>query len=444
MFELTGQEEINPILSSFPFRYLKHDLVQNALALYGVQACRKLFPLISIPYLARILQPVGWGRYALMGALGDVLVLVIEFGFNLSATREIARHRDSRETCGSIMSSVFGVQLGLSVIGVTGALAAAYMLPGFHDDRRMLAAALFYGVAQGLNPLWFFQGLERIRLASTLEITGKALSLLSIFVFVHYSSDGWKVLLIQAAAPVLSTVAGLFLAWRSFPLRLPSRRRMVEAFRGGWNLFLFRSGESLYGAGNALILGLFAPASSVGYFAAAERLSRASFGLMNPIRDTLYPRLSNLAKHSADKAASLAKVGAYLMIGGGVILAVLIWICAPLMVRLLMGPGFDQAIGTLRILALLPPLLSVTYSMGLQWLIPAGRDREVNRIILSAGFLNIILAVLLAPRFAHVGMAWSVVAAETWVAVCMFYTVWKSTAFGSSPAAEPIRVAVVP
>ena len=85
---------------------------------------------------------------------------------------------------------------------------------------------------------------------------------------------------------------------------------------------------------------------------------------------------------------------------------------APILIHLLMGPGFEPAITVLRIFALLPPLLSITHSMGLQWLWPHGRDAEVNRIILSAGALNLVLAVLLAPRFAHVGMAWAVVCAE--------------------------------
>jgi PST family polysaccharide transporter len=406
-------------------RYLKHDLVRNVIALYGVQACRKILPLITIPYAARVLQPAGWGRYALMASLGEFMVIIIEFGFNLSATREIARNRHLPDTCGEIAASVFFAQGGLSFVAIAFALTAAAIVPSLRQDPAMLAAALLYGLAQGLNPLWFFQGLERMRMAAGLEITGKILGLIGIFIFVRSPQDGWRVLALQTAAPLLSTTAGIFLACRWYPLRKPSASHLVRAFQNGWNLFLFRGGESLYGIGNSLILGFFAPASSVGYFTAAERLSKASFGLLNPIRESLYPRLSHLAGRSADKAAHLAKIGATVMIAGGVALAVVIWILAPLMVRIVMGPGFEPAVPVLRVLSLLPPLLAVTYSVGLQWLLPLGRDKQVNRIILSAGILNVLLAFIFAPRFAHLGMAWAVLLSEVWVACLMCWTVYR-------------------
>ena len=78
-------------------------LARGALALYGVQFVRKIIPLISIPYLARILGPAGWGLVAYVLSFSEILGQVFEFGFNLSATREIARHRADRERCSEIV-----------------------------------------------------------------------------------------------------------------------------------------------------------------------------------------------------------------------------------------------------------------------------------------------------------------------------------------------------
>ena len=86
-------------------------LFHNAVSLYGVQICRKLLPLVSVPYLARVLGPSGWGKVAFVQALGDGMVLFLEFGFNLSATREIARHRDSPRVCGDIIAGTIGAQV---------------------------------------------------------------------------------------------------------------------------------------------------------------------------------------------------------------------------------------------------------------------------------------------------------------------------------------------
>ena len=396
-------------------RLVRSPLVQNTAALYGGQISRKLVPLIIVPYLARTLGPAGWGLVAFAQSLGEFIVLIIEFGFNLSATREIARNRKSKETCGEIVAGVLGAQAALALTAVLAAVVASRWIPLLHGNPKLVGAGLFYAVAQGLTPLWFFQGLERLRLVAALEISGKILGMGAILLLVRTPQDGWVALFVQGLAPALCTAVGIGMAYRVIPFRWPSWPLVRDAIRLGWRMFVFRSGESLYGVGNAFVLGLFAPPTLVGYFASAEKISKAVFGLLNPIREALYPRLSNVVPVSPEKAARLARIGAMVMGAGGVLLGASVFVFAPLLVHLLLGPGFAPAVTTLRILAVLPPLLSITHSVGLQWLLPRGRDAEVNRIILSAGALNLGLAILLAPHFAHLGMAWAVVCAEAFV-----------------------------
>src|SRR5579884_1637111 len=347
-------------------------LFQNIVALYGAQAGRKIIPLLSIPYLARTLGPAGWGLVAFVTALGDFLVILIEFGFNLSATREIARHRDSPAKCGEVMAGVLGAQGLLAALAMVFALAAAQCVPTLRSDPRLLSAGLAYALAYGFAPIWFFQGLEWMRTCAALEISGKLAALAALFVFVHRPEDAWKAMLVGAIPAVVTTVVGLFLALRTIPCRLPAPALVRDALHMGWPMFLFRSTESLYGVGNAFLLGLFAPARFVGYFAPAEKISKAAFGLLNPIREAIYPRLSNLAERHKSDAAYLAKVSAAVMIAGGVLLGGAVMVLAPLLVKLLLGSEFAPVITVLRMMAVLPVLLSVTYSVGLQWLLPLG------------------------------------------------------------------------
>ena len=407
-------------------RLARNDLAQNAAALYSVQFVRKLLPLVIVPYLARVLGPAGWGMVAFMQSLAEFVVLGIEFGFNLSATREIARNRQSKEVCGEIMAGVLGAQVVLAVVGITAATVLSFFIPLLRDNPRLVASGMFYGLAQGFMPLWFFQGLERMRLAATLEVCGRIIGLLAVFVFVRSPQDTWVALAIQGVAPAVTTCAGLFLAYRTIPCRLPGYLLVRGALARGWPLFVFRSAESLYGVANAFILGLFAEPAKVGYFASAEKISRAVFGLLNPIRETLYPRLSNLALHSPVRAARLARAGAAVMISGGLLFSAAVYAFAPQLIGLLMGQAFGPAITVLRILSVLPLVLAVTHSAGLQWLLPFGRDAVVNRIVMAAGGLNLVLAVILAPRLAHIGMAVSVLSAEVFVCLSMLRAVVKS------------------
>lgn len=414
-------------------RIAKSTIFRNALSLYGVQVCRKLIPLVSLPYLGRVLGPGGWGSVALAQSVGEFIVMVIEFGFNLSATREIARHRDAPERCAGVVSGVLGAQAILSVLALLGGLAAMSFVPSLQSQPRLLGAGLVYGLAQGLMPLWFFQGLEKMSLAATLEVSGKLLGLVGLFIFVRQPGDEWKVLGLQALAPALSTIVGLWLVHRVIPFRRPDFAVTREALRTGWSMFLMRSGLSLYSVGNVFVLGLFASDVLVGYFAAAEKLTKAVSGLLLPIREAIYPRLSHLALHDPSKSAPLARLGAIAMGIGGLGLGLCLFFSADFVLPRLMGAQFAPAAPVLRILAILPMVIALTDSVGLQWLLPFGRENAVNKAILGGGLLNLVLAMIFAPRFQHIGMAWCVVTAETVVCLWLAAIVMRSTNFLRKP-----------
>jgi polysaccharide transporter, PST family len=422
---------------------LTHDLVHNVLALYGVQACRKLLPLISIPYLARVLKPEGWGTVAFVISLGEFMALTIEFGFNLSATREIAQNRDSAERCGRIVSGVMASQCLLAGVAAGVVLLLQNHLPILRDHPSLVWAGLLYGIFQGLNPIWFFQGLERIRFAAAVEVIGKVCALGGLFLFVRRPEDQWQVLAVQAAPAFVSTAAGLWLALKCVRLCRPDLPLIRQTLERSWPMFLLRSAESLYGVGNAFVLGFFASPASVGYFSMAERISRAIYGFMEPIREVVFPRLSSLAKRSKQRAAKLAQIGSTLMIAGGVILGIGIYLFAPLIIRLAGAGSFTPAVTVLRILALLPPLMAVTYSVGVQWLLSQGREKVVTRIMLGAGVVNLLLAAALAPQFAQDGMALAVVSAETLVCVSLFFAVRRISPFWIEEA-EPLLSGSLP
>jgi PST family polysaccharide transporter len=404
---------------------LNKKLTRNTLALYGVQFCRKLVPLISVPYLARILGPDGWGRVAFALAFGELLVMLIEFGFNLSATREVARHRDCQKSCREIVAGVLGAQAVLSVAAMAVALILMPLIPGLRHYPMLFASALFYGIAQGIAPMWFFQGLERMGTAAALEISSKVLGLACVFAVAHSPADDWKVLLVQALPPAICSIAGIALIQRATGLEMPRIVAIRGALERGWPLFLFRSGLSLYGIANAFVLGMFAPAAQVGYYASSEKISKAASGLLSPLREAIYPRLASIIGHSPSDARRLVGVGSRIATVAGLLISVTLWVLAPWIVGVLMGAGFAPAITVLRILSVLPLIIAVTESVGLQWLLPQGMDKTVNQIIFSGGFLNLALAFLLASRFAHVGMAWAVVTSESFVAICMSLAVFR-------------------
>lgn len=405
---------------------LRGRTAQNLLALYGVQFANYLLPLITIPFLARILGPAGWGSLAVVQSFAQYLNLLIEYGFHLSATREVARYRSDQNRLAELLAGVLGakVLLVLLAIGLTFALSLG--IESLGRDPRLLWSGVFWAVALALSPTWFFQGLERLRLVAGLEVGTKLVATTLIFALVREPTDAWRVLFLQGIASLFSSGLALALAYREVGFRWPSWQGSLEALRSGRGLFFFRAAVSLYTVGNVFILGLFVPSQLVAYYAGAERLTKAFLGLLEPINRTFFPRLSHLVSQSPQEAARLASRVTGIMGLSGVLGAFLIAALAPLIVMLLLGSGYEPAIQVMRILVLLLPLIALSNALGIQWMLALGLDRPFNRVILVAGLLNLGLALALVPRLAHIGMAYAVVLVEVFVTGGLMFYLWRT------------------
>jgi PST family polysaccharide transporter len=180
-----------PLSKFSPQKLLRSDFVHNVIALYGVQACTYAPPLFTFPYLARVLGPSGWGVVPFSQASGVVIASVVEYGFDISASRETSLQRDAPERLSALISGVLGAKALLAIVCVAGAVVSRRFSHHIAPSRALFWSSTIWGVCQGINMLWFFQGVERMRLASALEIGGKVLATLSIFVLVDKPSDGW-------------------------------------------------------------------------------------------------------------------------------------------------------------------------------------------------------------------------------------------------------------
>lgn len=401
-------------------RGLKHPVGQNALALYGVQAARYILPLITIPYLARILGPSGFGLVVFSQSFAVWLTLILDYGFNLSATRDIARNQGNREQICTTVTGVLSAKLLLLVITGIVALISGLTVPMFRENIEYLFWAWVFAVGLGLSPLWYFQGVERMRLTALLDLAARVVATGGIFLLVNSASEGWKVLAFQASASLL--VSGIALWWMYKETRwcMPRPQIALSVLRSGWNMFLYRGTVSLYTTANIFILGLFVSPALVGLYGGAEKISRAMISLTQPISQSLFPTMNHLIIHSPSRAGRLVRLNIVLMSAFGVGTAIILFVYAPFVVRILLGSGFEQSVPILRILSLMIPSVAIAGVLGMQWMLPLGLDREFNTIAIFAGLFSLIAAFNVAPRLGIAGIAWTLVISETLVTVSMF------------------------
>jgi PST family polysaccharide transporter len=407
-------------------RYFKHTVVQNALSLYGLQIAEYVLPMITVPYLARMLRPEGWGPIIFAQAFSGWTSLLMEYGFQLSATREIARARDSAERRSEIVAGIMSANALLFLFLSAVSAICLFTVQAFRDRPDYFWWAFLIALTNGMKPIWYFLGVERMRFPSMVNLGGRVIYTALIFVFVTSPDKGWIILALQGISSTLVALVLFVAMYRDIAWHRPNTARGMAALRMGWSMFLFRSAVSLYTTANAFILGLFVPPAVVSFYGGAERSNKAAQAFMQPLSLALFPRMSHLIASNLARAAQVARRTLLLFGGLALVIGASVAMLAPFLIPKLLGPGYDPAVPVFQVLAILLPLIAISNVLGVQWMLPLGMDSIFNRIIMSAGLLNIALAVWLAPRYGAVGIAWAVVMAEGFVTLAQAIVLHRS------------------
>lgn len=399
-------------------------MARTAVALYGAHLVGLVVPLVAVPYLARVLRPEGWGMVVFAQSFAAWLALVLEYGFYLSATREIARWRADRERMAQVVAGVQGARLVLLGIVTIGAGVAYLLVPAFQREPAYLFWGWAIAVVQGFTPFWYYQGVERMRGAALAEAGAKIAATAGVFVWVRDPADGWIALALQALAGLVWVVGGNLWIYRSVPFRGLRLRGAGAMLRDAFGLFVYRSAAGAYLQANAFIFGMIAGAPAVAFFGGAERIIRGAINLIHPATQVLYPRISNLVEEDQTAAGRLLGVSLVWVGGLGAGICLVAFFGAPWIVPVFLGPGYEAAIPILRGLALLPPIIALSTVVGIQWALPMRYDRPYYSLVIAAGAINAVLAVLLVPRYGALGMVGSVVAAESFVLLGLLLLAW--------------------
>jgi polysaccharide transporter, PST family len=399
-------------VSSFLGAVLDWQIIRNATTLYGSHFANMFLPLITIPFLARVLGPETWGTVIFVQAVGMYINLAIDYGFEASATRDVARDPANVERHAEIAAGVLGARIMLALGCLIVIAPFALFVPLFQDAGLLVWVGFIWFLAMGFRPLWYFLGVERVGKYLAVEVGIKSAGVAAVFLLVRGPGDALLVFILQGGAMALATSYGMIYMYRCIPFKAPSFATSWLWLRRGWHMFIFYVSTSVYNMGNTIILGFVSAPINVSYYGGAERISRALVSIIFPLVQAVYPRSSHLIVEDRQAAARLARltmgVIAMSALAGGVVL----WILSPYLIQIVLGQGYDEAVSVLRVLLLILPLIGVSAPLINHWFMPLGLESLATRITLSAGAIHVPLAIYLGYNFAHVGIAWAMVVTE--------------------------------
>lgn len=400
-----------------PLPRLRH----NIATLGVLQVANYLIPLITVPYLTRVLGVESYGKMALVQVTMAYFVLITDYGFSWSATRDIAANRDNYDYVSRVFSSTWCAQCLLACFALITLLTAITVIPMLKRDSWLYLAGFTSVMGNIFLPLWLLQGLERMREIAFIQVTARFIALPLLFLYVGSPSDVIFAVLITGGCSMVAGFISLFWIKRK---RLvcwykPAIHDIVTVLREGAVLFLSRLSISLYTTVTPLALGIMAGTTAVGYFSLADKVRILAQSMLDPVSQALFPRMSHLYKNDRAAAATLLRRSLiFVLIIAGCV-SIVLWFGADLIILLLGGKEFGEAAQVLRMIAFLPLLIGLSNVFGVQVMLPNRHNKAFNIILGFAGIFGLCIIWPLTYYNSAVGAAQSIGLVELIVTATM-------------------------
>jgi PST family polysaccharide transporter len=287
----------------------KKRLSTNFFSLSFLQGANHLLGLITLPYLVRVLGVDYIGLLAFASTIIIYFQIFIDYGFNITATKEISIHRNNKPKLIEIYSAIMFIKICLLIISFLLLTILVFSFDMFSKDALVYFLTFGTLVGQVFLPLWLFQGMERMKFITYLSILSKVIFTMSIYVFVKEDNDFILVPILTSFGFLVSGTWSLYLVKKDFGIKFDLQKIhiIIKYLTEGFYVFLSRFYVSLYNNTNTLLLGFFTNISIVGYYSIAEKIVLAICGIFEPINQTLFPFLAQKYKEDYPKFVSLIK-----------------------------------------------------------------------------------------------------------------------------------------
>jgi O-antigen/teichoic acid export membrane protein len=400
-------------------------LRKNIAALSVLQLLNYALPLAVVPYLVRVLGPAHYGLLVFAQASVNYANSVTDYGFNFSATRLVARHRDDPEALSRIFWSTAVAKMLLMFFCFAVLAGLIAVVPVFRSHAALLAACSMLVLGNVLFPMWFFQGMEEMGAITTAQAIAKISLIPLVFLFVKNSDHVVRAAALQSGTAVLAGIVGIPLLFRIARIRWyrPRGKDVLDSFREGWDVFISTAAITVYTSTNTVVLRFMSGDAQVGYFGAANKIINGSQGVLIPITQALYPHLNSMAVKSRQAAVALIRKSLFWILLVSALASVAFLLGAGPISHIAFGRDFDGSIVPLRWMGVLPVLLGLSNVFGVQTMLTFGMNREFNRIVTSSAVINLLLTFPFAYFWGAAGAAIAIVLTELFVTTAMFLKV---------------------
>lgn len=398
-------------------------LLSSFISLSALQGVNLILPLILLPYLVRTLGMELYGLIAFSTAFVFYFQVLTDYGFNLTATREIALHRNNQPKIIEIYNSVMIIKSFLLIACFIIMTIIVFSFKILRDNYEIYY--LTYGIVIGnvLLPTWLFQGMEKMEYMTILNFISKVSFTTLIFVFVTKKEDYLLVPIFTSAGYIISGLLSFSIIKKSFKIEFSKQSiKILKTYiKDGWYVFLSQLKITFFSSSNILILGIFTGNVEVGYFSSAEKIIRTLSAFHTPVVNAMFPYISKNIRITPVKIINqihkVAKLGAIAYI----ILLSILFIYSENIIFLMFDALLPPVVITLRIILIIPLCVFLNNLFGTQILLNIGKDKLFFRVLLFTALINMLLVFPLTYFYSYIGTSISMLFSEVFLLIMMFY-----------------------
>lgn len=388
-----------------------NDLKQNFIYNLAYQILILIIPLITAPYLSRVVGPSGVGVYSYTYSIVYYFMILVLLGVNNYGNRMIAKNRDDKEELSKTFWSIYLFQLLMGIIMLI--LYIVYILILNNEYKSISLIEAFFILSAILDINWFFFGIEDFKKNVIRSTFVKISNVILIFLFVKSSNDLWKYVLIMSGMTCLSQI----ILWRFLKDKINFTKvtwnDVRRHIKPNFILFIPVVAVSIYKMMDKIMLGILANVTEVGFYEQAEKIINIPIAIISSLGTIMLPRISNLAAKGEEKkineyiekSVSFMMFMAFPMSFG---LMAISYNFAPLY----FGEEFQKTGILMILLATTIPFLSFANVLRTEYLIPKEMDKVYIISVTLGAITNLVMNLVLIPRFSSIGACIGTILAE--------------------------------
>lgn len=401
----------------------KNILFKNIASLGVVQIANYVFPVITIPIISRVIGPEKYGVINFASSFVLYFVLLITYGFDLTATRRISQDPKNHLLRNAVFCEVLSAQVLLFLLSTLIFSVCLFAVPQLSVEKEVAVFSFLVTIGTVFTQNWLFQAMQDLPKIAVLSFISKLLFTISIVFLVRRESDYVWIPLVTAIIQIMVSLVSFAWSVKRYQLSFSvvPLTRIIGLLKEERMIFLSCVVIGLYTITNAVILGLLRPQVEVGYYTAAQKLVDVVGNVISlPLSQALYPFVGfAFGKGMNDGIAIIKKtlpiVWLFTFVAG-----VLMFLFGPMLIHIFYGNKFDHSIVIFRMLCFVPMIIVLSNLFGIQIMLNLKMDKPFFKITAIGALLAVILNMAMTHIWGSIGTAANWVVVEVYITLAMF------------------------